>query len=114
MNKRDQIRDKAIEILEKFPDGIRWVEMLKKVKEVFPDFPMNTIQGSLWDMDQTKSDLVFKPARGLWKHAKYKTADDNRVFIPISSPLKIKVKEKNFFQTLFNFLQNTPTDCTKS
>ena len=71
-NKRQKIKNKALELLEKNPKGIRYSELVKRIHEEFQDIPINTICGSVWDIDRKFSEKVYKPARGIFKLFKFK------------------------------------------
>ena len=62
-----QINQKAIDILEKHPEGIRWSEMLRLIQEAFPDFHPKTINGCVWKLVDNFPDKVYKPEKGLFK-----------------------------------------------
>ena len=64
--------NKALELLSNAPHGIRWVELNRRVRDALPQISKNTIAGTLWNLDAKLPDQVFKPARGLWMHAKYR------------------------------------------
>ena len=62
-----QINQKAIELLEKHPEGIRWSEMIRLIQEAFPDFHPKTINGCVWKLVENFPDKVYKPEKGLFK-----------------------------------------------
>ena len=62
-----QINQKAIELLEKHPEGIRWSEMLSLIQEAYPDFHPKTINGCVWKLVDNIPDKVSKPEKGLYK-----------------------------------------------
>ena len=62
-----QINQKAIELLEKHPEGIRWSEMLSLIQEAYPDFHPKTINGCVWKLVGNFPDKVYKPEKGLFK-----------------------------------------------
>ena len=62
-----QINQKAIELLEEHPEGIRWSEMLSLILEAFPDFHPKTINGVVWKLVDNFPDKVYKPEKGLFK-----------------------------------------------
>jgi hypothetical protein len=107
---KDQVIEKALTLLINAPQGIRFMEMARAVQEALPHIPKNTIQGTLWDMDVKLPDLVFKPARGLWFHAKYREKDQPKT----SPPIKDKVSEKSFYEPFANWLVNELEECTKA
>jgi hypothetical protein len=67
-----QINAKAIELLEKHPEGIRWTEMLKLIQKAYPDFHPKTINGTVWKLVENNPDKVYKLEKGLFMHTKYK------------------------------------------
>ncbi len=67
-----QINQKAIELLEKHPEGIRWSEMLRLIQESFPDFHPKTINGVVWKLVENFPDKVYKPEKGLFRYIKHK------------------------------------------
>ena len=67
-----QINAKAIDLLEKNPEGIRWAEMLKLIQKSYPDFHPKTINGCVWKLVENNPDKVYKPEKGLFMHTKYK------------------------------------------
>ena len=67
-----RISAKAIELLEKHPEGIRWSEMLRLIQEAFPDFHPKTINGCVWKLVEKFPDKVYKPEKGLFRSVKYK------------------------------------------
>ena len=62
-----QINQKAIELLENHPVGIRWSEMNRLIQEAFPDFHPKTINGCVWKLVENFPDKVYKPEKGLFK-----------------------------------------------
>lgn len=67
-----QINAKAIDLLEKHPEGIRWTEMLKLIQKSYPDFHPKTINGCVWKLVEKYPNEVYKPEKGLFKLTKYK------------------------------------------
>lgn len=112
MSKKDQIISKALEILSKNPQGLRYSEWTKMVINALPEMYANTIHGSIWDLDKTRPDLVFKPARGLWKLAKYK--DNQQLSIPISVIKSAKIKEEDFYDPFAQWLVKEVEECTRA
>jgi hypothetical protein len=69
---RQQVRLKAIEILKKSPEGIRYAQLCKELKKRLPEISPSTIEGAIWNLDACSSDEVYKPEKGLFRHAQYK------------------------------------------
>jgi len=70
-SKHKMIREKALEILKKYPDGIRYSDLVKTLQKFYPQIKVNTIRGSIWNLDEIYPDLVSKPSKGLFKLKDY-------------------------------------------
>jgi hypothetical protein len=70
-----RINAKAFEMLDRHPDGIRWSEILKMIKESDPTLHPKTINGCVWKLVEKFPDKVYKPSKGLFRLLKYKTGD---------------------------------------
>lgn len=60
------------ELLEKQPEGIRWTELLSKIKESDKSFHPKTVNGCVWKLIEKFPDKVYKPSKGLFRLLKYK------------------------------------------
>lgn len=111
--KREQIRAKAIQLLRENPNGLRWSELIEKLREAFPAYSPNTIQGNTWDLDVKYPNEVYKPARGQWRHASFKEAvqaEPAKMVIPSSA----KVVEEDFYRPVAVYLQVDLEECSKA
>jgi hypothetical protein len=61
-----QIRERAKQIVQSCPQGIRYSELVRRLLRENPETPKNTIQGSVWDLDTRYPELIHKPSRGLY------------------------------------------------
>ena len=50
-SKRGKIREKALELLRENPDGIRYSDLVKTLQKFYPQIKVNTIHGSIWNLD---------------------------------------------------------------
>lgn len=69
-----RINEKAIELLEKHPEGMRWSELNKIIKESDPTLHPKTINGCIWKLVEKYPDKIYKPSKGLFRLLKYKSA----------------------------------------
>ena len=60
----DRIRAHALEFLQLHPDGIRYSELRSKIHDADSSFNLNTINGSIWNLDATFPGEVYKPSKG--------------------------------------------------
>ena len=110
--KREQIISKVIELLKQNPQGVRYSEIVRQVKELLPEIPVNTIRGIVWDLDVQKSNEVYKAERGLFRHVSFR-GKDKIVKQPIQSE-KRTVKEEDFYELFADYLVGELEDCTKA
>ncbi|MFH1710454.1 MAG: hypothetical protein ABH860_05260 [bacterium] len=111
--KRETIISKAIEAIKSNPNGVRYSELVRKVQEELPDMPVNTIHGTVWDLDAELPKEIYKPARGLFRHTTFKEIEikqEERM-----PPSKIgKIKEEDFYQPFADWLTNELEECNKA
>lgn len=60
------------ELLEKNPEGIRWTDLLSKIREADRSFHPKTVNGCVWKLIEKFPDKVYKPSKGLFRLLKYK------------------------------------------
>ncbi|OHA88136.1 MAG: hypothetical protein A2653_03135 [Candidatus Zambryskibacteria bacterium RIFCSPHIGHO2_01_FULL_43_25] len=59
-------------LLDKHPEGLRWSELLKKIKTSDPSFHPKTVNGCVWKLVEKFPDKAYKPEKGLFRLVKYK------------------------------------------
>ena len=70
-----RINAKAFRLLEEHPDGLRWSELLFKIKASDHNFHPKTVNGCVWKLIQRFPDKVYKPLKGLFRLLKYKPVE---------------------------------------
>lgn len=106
VTKRERIITKAVEIIKDMPEGIHYAELVRKIQEEFADIPVNTIHGTIWNLDSREPHEVYKPARGLFRHTSFREKE-------IEIPITIEIKEEDFYQPFANWLVGLG-ECTKA
>ena len=91
---RQQIWERAMQVLEAHPSGIRWVELLRAVEAGAPDTPHNSIHGGIHSFLTKRSDVVVKVARGTYRLARFVDAENAVVEGEGASADAIPVVEK--------------------
>jgi hypothetical protein len=110
--KREQIISKVIELLKQNPQGIRYSEIVRRVKEQLPDANLNTINGSIWDLDAQKPNEVYKADRGLFRHVSFRGKDEI-----IKQPIQLEkqsLREQDFYELFADYLVGELGDCVKA
>ena len=105
-----RIKDKALELLEQNPQGLRYSELHSKIREFDPSFNSNTVNGSIWNLDGIFPDKVYKPSKGLFRLLKYKPADEQAEMptttTTTTTPPVVKIKEEDFYEPFADWLKN--------
>jgi len=111
---RARITLKAIEILKSTPDGIRYSDLVRRLQGEFPLIPVNTIHGTVWDLDARVPDRVYKPARGLFRHTELRqTGEPEEETEAPATPLE-KVGEAAFYEPFADWLMREVEECTRA
>lgn len=112
-NKGDQIKEIAIQVLEKHPDGLKFTELRKSINHEADgkSFNSNTINGNIWNLDTVFPDQVYKPSRGLFRLTKFKEIDSEELKKDVQ-PEQKSIKEEDFYEPFANWLQNEIEDVT--
>lgn len=110
---REKIISKALELLVDNPNGIRYSDLVKRIHDEFSDIPVNTIHGTVWNLDTREPAKVYKPARGLFRHTQFREEGvSEEEHIP--SPVIAHVSEEDFYQPFADWLVNELEECTKA
>lgn len=65
----------VLALLEQHPEGLRWSELLAKVRESDPTLHPKTVNGRVWKLVENHPDKVYKPAKGLFRLLKYRSPE---------------------------------------
>jgi hypothetical protein len=107
-----RIKDKALELLDQFPNGLRYSELHSKISAFDTGFNSNTINGSIWNLDAIFPDKVYKPSKGLFRLLKHKPADEVAEGpTPVPPPVS-KIREEDFYEPFADWLTNEIEDVT--
>ncbi len=68
----ERIYATAFQLLEKHPEGLRWSELISKIKASDQNFHPKTVNGCVWKLVQKYPDRIYKPSKGLFRLLKYK------------------------------------------
>lgn len=111
MSAKERIAQKAIALLAAEPEGIRHSLLLERLKVELPGVPVNTIRGSLVGLAEYKAAEVYRPARGLFQHAKYR--DNGTAKTTEVSPPASPAREQDFYAAFAEYLLSDLEECTK-
>lgn len=111
-----QIRKKALELLADKPQGMRYSELQSEIHTSNTAFNKNTINGAIWDLDNSFPGKVYKPERGVFRLLEFKqdvlTQPDEPI---ISKKSKSEsISEDDFYKPFADWLVNELEECTSA
>lgn len=110
---RERIISKAIDILTSAPNGVRYSELVREIHQEFPEIPVKSIPATIWNLEIREPGKVYKPARGLFRHIKFKEEEINEG--ELEPPPEVeKIKEESFYKPFADWLVNELEECTKA
>ncbi len=110
---RQKIIEKAMDILENSPNGIRYSDLIRSISKALPDVNENTIHGTIWNfkqkIDKGKIKDVVIPEKGLYILRKYLKENEIEEI-----DKKEQIKEEEFYKSFVEYLVNDLEECTKA
>lgn len=111
--RREKILAKAMELLESNSDGVRYSDLVRKIQEEVPEIPVNTIHGTVWNLETRLPNRVYKPARGLFRCSIFReeeiTKEEKKPSLEVE-----RIKEEDFYKPFADWLVNELEECTKA
>jgi len=106
-----RIAKKAIEVLAHEREGLRYSVLLERLKTEFPETPVNTIRGILVGLAEYRPQEIYRPAKGLFQHAKFRDIGF-RAGVETPDPTT-RVREQDFYARFAEYLLEDLEECTK-
>jgi hypothetical protein len=110
---RERIRAKALELLRRNPQGLRYSELHQQIRLSDPSFNVGTINTYIWNLDATHPEQVYKPVKGLYRLLEFKDPIAVEPEEPQPSEVQqIKIREEVFYPLFASWLKNDIEDVT--
>lgn len=109
---KERIRDRAVELIREHPEGLRYSELHRKLQESTPSFNAGTINSSIWNLDVVMPHAVWKPSKGLYRHAAFKDQDSSNDAAARIGPAAVRVREELFYGPFADWLKNEAEEVT--
>jgi hypothetical protein len=110
----ERIIEKAFQVLEASPEGVRYSELVRRILALDETFNQNTIHGNVWNLQEQFSDRVYKPSRGLFRLIKYRDPETDQLKEELVPKQPKKIKEEDFYESFADWLVNDVEECTKA
>lgn len=111
---RQQIQERALQVLDANPQGIRWADLLRAVESGDSETPHNSIHGGIHNLLTTRTSEIIKVARGTYQLAKYIDAEDATPmaeegaaamsFVTAETPERGTLAEQDFYASFAEWL----------
>ena len=110
----ERIVEKAFEILEDSPEGVRYSDLVSRIGALDSSFKLNTIHGNVWNLHEQHPSRVYKPSRGLFRLTKYRDPETDELKSELVPKQPKKFKEEEFYEPFADWLVNDVEECTKA
>ncbi|MBI3045968.1 MAG: hypothetical protein HYY86_00275 [Candidatus Harrisonbacteria bacterium] len=108
---RGKIVSAVLQILKDKPEGIRYSELFRAVKNTLPEANDNTVHSTIWDLDKKVAEIT-KPERGIFILRQY---------IKEGAEIKLReekiskgISESAFYASFADYLVKDLGECTKA
>src|SRR3990172_9650802 len=110
----ERITEKAFEVLDATPEGVRYSDLVRRVIGLDGSFKTNTVHGTVWNLDERFPDRVYKPARGLFRLTKFRATDTDQLKEELVPKQTKRFREEEFYEPFADWLVNEMEECTKA
>lgn len=109
MTRREEITNRVRELLENEPEGLRYSVLWRRLVEALPDIPVNTIHGTIWNIEAKNPDEFYKPAKGIFRHVKFRQPQS-----AAEEPTELKIREQDFYSAFAEYLKSDLEECSNT
>lgn len=109
---RERIRSIAFDLLGKNPQGLRYSELLRQIRQAAPELNPNTVNTSIWNLETVEPERIYKPMKGIFRLVEFKEA------VPVEAPIEAaaepisRIREEVFYPLFANWLKNDLEEVT--
>lgn len=109
--KQELVRKKAREILEEYKDGIRYMDLVRKIQKSYPEIKIDLIKWEVTWLPRNFRDIL-RPERGLLIFEKYYKEYKENEFQ--DNKKNNRILEEDFYKPFADYLVNELEECTKA
>jgi hypothetical protein len=112
---QEEIRAKAVELIQGNPHGVRYSELIKTLIEVFPQTSSNSISEYIQELEKQFPETIHKEKNGqyhrIWYHDTAQGEVEEHHSQPVEQPLQLK--KEDYYQSFSEWLTNDLREVTK-
>jgi hypothetical protein len=106
----EQIAAKAVELLSKEPRGLRFSELMCRLRQELPN--AKSLRRVIPNLHLSRPEEICKPARGLFRHVKFR---ETQIAGEIKRAETSRVRgEEEFYKSFAEYLVDELEECTKA
>jgi hypothetical protein len=110
-----QIREEAVSLLAQAPGGIRFMKLVKAVRDRLPEANSDSVFTQISELHKSLPGKVIKPSRGLYQLATDAAAEEKDV---VADTVVVvggsKLKEQDFYAAFATFLKTDLDEATEA
>ena len=110
----ENIFQKAVELLENEPAGLRYTDLCKKLLSAIPGAKKNVVETNTPSLALKRPKEVYKPARGLYRHVRFREIPAKVENVAPAGVVEKRVDEEAFYRPFAEWLQNVLEEVTKA
>lgn len=111
---RERIKQQAVELIKAHPDGLRYSELFRKLRDGPPAFNAGTINSTIWNLDSVLPQFVWKPSKGLYRHTAYRDPAPTEQSASRATAAQTKLREELFYGPFADWLRNEAEEVTQA
>jgi hypothetical protein len=104
-----EVQELAKRFIAESPGGIRYGALVKRIAAETPETPLNTIHGSVWNLDKSFAGEIVKPSRGLFTLATEPPTNGELHPPTVALPA---LRENDFYTSFAEWLKNELDEAT--
>ena len=109
---RGKILSAAVEIIQSNREGVHYSDLVRKIHGELPEIPVNTIHGTIWNLETRLPNEIYKAARGVFRHVTFR---EEEVAEEEEAPSRTeRIREEDFYKPFSDWLVNELEECTKA
>jgi len=113
MTQEERISNKAVEFLDKEPQGLRCSELIRLMHQEFPDIKEASLHWKIPNLHVYRPQEIYKPARGLFRHTKFRETEIEPDVKAVERT-KCRLEEQEFYRSFAEYLVDELEECTKA